>query len=114
MSLYRCTIAHDGDRRQIIVHWDDDNPNRAICSPVTVPAAELDEARLIHELGRSGFRLVSADSDNIGRGWAIVARSQTDRPFYNPIDQTWHTYLTDDAKRDIAATWPDAAVPGAR
>lgn len=114
MSLYRCTIANDGDNRQIIVHWDDNDPNRHIVAPVTVPAAELDEDGLAYELGRGGFRLVSTGSDNVSRGWAIVARTQTDRPFYNPLDQSWHTYLTNDAKRTIAATWPDAAVPGKR
>ena len=42
MSLYRCTIANDGDQRQIIVQWDDNNnPNRHIVAPATVPAAEL-------------------------------------------------------------------------
>jgi hypothetical protein len=114
MSLYRCTIANDGDQRQIIVQWDDNNPNRHIVAPVTVPATELNEDRLAHELARSGFRLASIGSDNVGRGWAITARIQSDRPFYSPLDQTWHTYLSDDAKRAIAAKWPDAAVPGVR
>jgi hypothetical protein len=79
MSLYRCTIAEDRDNRQIIVHWDDNDPNRHIMAPVTVPAGELDEDRLAHELARAGFRVVSIGSDNVGRGWAIVARTQ-DRP----------------------------------
>ncbi len=114
MSLYRCTIARDGDRRQIGVHWDDLNPNRHITAPVTVPAAELDERRLEHELGRMGFRLASTDSDNVGRGWAIVARIQSDRPFFNPIDGTWYAFLDDEDKRTIRDKWPEAEVPGVR
>jgi hypothetical protein len=112
VSLYRCTIAHDRDKRQIIVHWDDNDPNRHIVAPVTVTATDLDEHRLVHELGAMGFRLVSTGSDNIERGWAIVARTHTDRPFYSPIGQTWYAYLPDDVKRAIADKWPDAVVPG--
>ena len=114
MSLYRVTIANDGDKRQIIVAWDDENPNRHIVAPVTVAASELDEARLEHELGRMGFRLVSADSDNIGRGWAIAASRNSNHPFYNPADRSWCAYLDANAKRTIADKWPDAVVPGAR
>lgn len=112
MSLYRTTIAHDGGNRQIIVHWDDHDPNTHIVAPVTVPAAELDEARLQHELGSMGFRIASSDSDNVGRGWAIVSRLHTDRPFYNPIERSWYAYLSDDAKREIASKYPGARVPG--
>lgn len=114
MSLYRATIAHDRDERQIVVHWDDNDPNRHIVAPVSVPAGELDDARLAHELGRMGFRLVSTDSDNIGRGWAVVARNQSDRPFFNPLDGSWNAFLHDHVKEEIAERWPDAAVPGAR
>lgn len=115
MSLYTCTIAIDGgDKRQVIVHWDDRDPNRHIVAPVTVPADELDEKRLTEVVGSMGFRMVSTGSPNIARGWAIVGRLRTDRPFYNPLDQSWNTYLTDDAKRAIADKWPDAQVPGVR
>ncbi len=114
MSLYRVTIANDGDKRQIIVAWDDNDPNRHIVAPVTVAASELDEARLEHELGRMGFRLASVDSDNIARGWAIVSRTRTDHPFYNPLDGSWCAYLDAPTKRAIAEKWPDADVPGAR
>lgn len=114
MSLYRCTIATDGDRRQIIVHWDDNDPNRHIVAPISVAAGELDEQRLAHELSRSGFRIASTGSDNIGRGWAIVSHTRTDWPFYNPITGDWCAYLSDDVKRSIAATWPTASVPGVR
>jgi hypothetical protein len=55
MSLYRCTIARDGTKRQIIVHWDDNDPNRHIVAPQTVPADELDEARLAQVVGSMGF-----------------------------------------------------------
>lgn len=114
MSLYRCTIANDGDRRQIIVHWDDNDPNRHIVAPTTIGAGDLDEQRLALELSRAGFRIASTDSDNIGRGWAIVAHARRDWPFYNPISGDWCAFLSDDVKRAIAATWPAASVPGAR
>ena len=114
MSLYQCTIANDGARRHIIVHWDDNDPNRHVVAPVTVAAEDLTEARLVHELESMGFRLVSTDSDNIGRGWAIVTHSRTDWPYYNPLDGNWYTFLSDDVKRAIADKWPDAAVPGVR
>lgn len=112
--LYRCSIARDGDHRQIIVHWDDLDPNRHITAPVTVPVAELDESRLEHELGRKGFRLASSDSDNVGRGWAIVARIQSDRSFFNPINRIWCSSISGEEKRAINDKWPGAEVPGAR
>ncbi|WP_036376513.1 hypothetical protein [Mycolicibacterium austroafricanum] len=112
MSLYTTTIALDGDKRQIIVHWDDNDPNTHITAPVTVPAADLDESRLEHELGRMGFRIASAGSDNVGRGWAVVSRLHTDRPFYNPLDSSWYAYLPSDVKREIASKYPGSRVPG--
>lgn len=112
MSLYTCTIARDGDNRQVIVHWDDRDPNRHIVAPVTACAGDLDEKRLADLVGSMGFRIVSAGSDNIGRGWAIVGRLRTDHPFYNPLDESWCAYLTDEDKRAIADKWPDARVPG--
>lgn len=114
MSLYTCTIANDGAQRQVVVHWDDKDPNRHVVAPVTLPANGLDECRLAEAVGSMGFRIVSADSDNVGRGWAIVARSNSDRPFYNPIDQSWNAFLPEDVKRAIADKWPGAAVPGVR
>lgn len=114
MSLYRCTIAHDGANRQIVVHWDDNDPNRHIVAPTTIPASETSEDRLAHELGRMGFRVVSTDSDNIGRGWAVVAHTRADWPFYNPLTQGWCAYLDDTAKQGIRARWPEADVPGVR
>lgn len=113
MSLYRCTIATDGDRRQIIVHWDDNDPNRHIVAPITVEASDLDEERLAHELGRSGFRIASTGSDNIGRGWAIVSHTRTDWPYFNPVDGGWYSFLSETVKHTIAETWPTASVPGA-
>lgn len=112
MSLYRCTIAHDRADRQIIVHWDDNDPNRHIVAPTTIVAGEITEERLAHELGRMGFRVVSTDSDNIGRGWAIVAHTRSDWPFYNPLTQGWCAYLDDRTKAEIRAKWPEAVVPG--
>ncbi len=114
MSLYYCTIANDGPLRQIVVHWDDNDPNRHIVAPVTVPAVSLDETRLAAELAGMGFRLVSTESDNIDRGWAIVARAQLDRPFYNPLDGDWYAYLSDAVKREIANKWPNADIPGTK
>jgi hypothetical protein len=112
--LYKWTIARDGDRRQIVGHWDDLNPNRHIVAPFAVAAAELDENRLAHELGRMGFRIVSGGSDNAGRGWGIVAPTRSDLPFYNPIDQSWYAYLDEGAQRAIVDKWPDVDVPGVR
>jgi hypothetical protein len=43
-----------------------------------------------------------------------VAPSNSDRPFYNPLDGDWWPYLNDDQKREIRSKYPDAAVPGAR
>lgn len=114
MSLYRCTIAHDGENRQIIVHWDDDDPNRHIVAPASIAASDVTEDRLAHELGRMGFRVVSTDSDNVGRGWAIVAHARSDWPFYNPLTNGWCSHLDDETKRGIKAQWPDAVVPGVR
>lgn len=113
MSLYLTTIAHDGDNnRQIIVHWDEHDPNTHIVAPVAVAAEELDDARLEHELGRMGFRIASTSSDNIGRGWAIAARLRSDWPFYNPLDGTWNAFLSDEVKQEIRAKYPSARVPG--
>lgn len=112
MSLYRCTIANDGSRRQIVIHWDDNDANRIIVAPVAVPTSELNEERLIHEIGRMGFRLASTESDNVERGWAIVAHLRKDWPFYNPLDGSWHAFLDDETKRSIRERWPDADVPG--
>lgn len=118
MAYYTCTIARDGDGdRQISIHWDDNDPNRHITAPVTVPADELDEARLALEVGRLGFRVISNDSDNIDRGWAIVSRSFTsettsDHSFYNPITGGWQAYLSAVDKNEIRTKYPAARVPG--
>lgn len=117
MAYYTCTIAHDDDNRQIIIHWDDHDPNRHLVTPVSVPASELDEARLVHEVGRMGFRIISTDSDNVGRGWAIVSRSFTREStaqhyFYNPLTNGWQTYLSETDKNMIRTKYPDARVPG--
>lgn len=114
MSLYHCTIAHDGDKRQVIVHWDDNDPNRHIVAPCTVPADTLDESSLARIISSMGFRIATDSSDNVERGWAIVARTNSDRPFYDPLDGDWRTFLTDEQKRKIRDKWPGAAVPGVR
>lgn len=112
MSLYHCTISRDGNDRQSIVHWDDNDAGRDIVAPCTMPATELDEARLAGVVGSMGFRIASEHSDNIGRGWAIVSPNNRDRPFYDPIDRDWRAYLSDDRKREIRDSYPDAVVPG--
>lgn len=114
MSHYIATIARDGDaKRQIVVHWDDNNPNRHVCAPVTVGAGELDETKLSSVLGSMGFRVVDdAGADNVGRGWATVTRIRDDRPFFNPLDSSWHSYLSEEIKDKIRATYPGASVPG--
>ena len=108
MSTYKAFIAKDGNRFQVSVCWDDNDPNRFITAPFPLePSDDLD-----NQLGRAGYRLVSNDSDNIGRGWALVSRMATDRPFYDPVAQTWRSSLSDDAKQKIRAKYPDASVPG--
>lgn len=114
MSLYHCTIARDGDKRQVVVHWDDNNPNRHIVAPYTVPADSLDESSLAHILSSMGFRVATGSSDNVGRGWAIVARIDSARPYYNPLNGNWCTFLTGEQGRDIRSRYPDASVPGVR
>lgn len=113
MSLYRCTIALDGeDRRQINIHWDDNDPNRLIVAPYDVAAVGFDEQRLADVVGTMGFSIASTCSDNVGRGWAIVSRLNRDRPFFNPVDHRWYSFLPDDVQREIRAKYPDADVPG--
>ncbi|MBR7514144.1 hypothetical protein KC219_28700, partial [Mycobacterium tuberculosis] len=41
-------------------------------------------------LGRAGYRVVSTDSDNLGRGWAMVARSSSQHSFYDPVSAGWY------------------------
>lgn len=114
MAYYTATIARDGDaRRQIAVHWDDNNPNRHIIAPVTVATDELDEEKLSHVLASMGFRIISGDSDNVGRGWAVVSRAKSAHLFFNPLDGTWRSHLSDETKEQIRTTYPGAAVPGA-
>jgi hypothetical protein len=114
MGYYHATICRDGDAgHQVVVHWDDNDPNRFIYAPIAV-AGEVTEQKLADAVATQGWRIVSFDSDNVGRGWAIVARSEPTRPFYDPISQGWCTFLTDDQKRAIAAKYPDAVVPGVR
>ncbi|KXO91096.1 Uncharacterised protein (plasmid) [Tsukamurella tyrosinosolvens] len=112
MSLYHCTIALDGDNRQVIVHWDDNDANTHIVAPITIAASELDEAKLVHLVASMGFRMVSTGSDNVGRGWAIVARTNSNHPFYDPIAREWRAFLSDDQKAAIRTQYPDATVPG--
>ena len=36
MCYYTATICNDGDRQQIVVHWDDNDPNRFIYASIVV------------------------------------------------------------------------------
>jgi hypothetical protein len=112
MGYYMATICNDGTGVQIVVHWDDLDPNRFITSPIKLRFPIADEAELENHLGTQGWRVVSNGSDNVGRGWAIVARRDTRWPFYNPISEQWQVFLTDAEKCEIAQRWPDARVPG--
>lgn len=107
MAYYRATIARDGDNVQLIVHWDDNDPNRFITAPRTL-SGTITEDELAHELGRDGYRVVSTESDNVGRGWAIVTRANTDHRFYDPISGGWYTFLTENQKAEIREMYPDA------
>jgi hypothetical protein len=109
MGYYTTTICKDDDRHQVVTHWDDHDPNRFIYAPVTV-TGELTEQKLADAVASQGFRIVSTSSDNIGRGWAIVARP--DHRFYDPISHDWYSYLSNEQKDAITATYPGASVPG--
>ena len=109
MSQYKAFIAKDGKHFQVSVCWDDNDPNRFITAPF--PLADPDD--LAVQIERAGYRLVSTESDNVGRGWAIVTRAnQTERPYYDPVSRTWHAALSDDIKQQIRAKYPDAVVAG--
>ncbi|MEN4464152.1 hypothetical protein VXE65_19115 [Mycolicibacterium conceptionense] len=111
MSIYTATICKDSDRHQVVVHWDDNDPNRFIYAPVTV-TGDMTEDTLAKAVASQGFRVVSIGSDNVGRGHAYVARIHSDRPFYDPVSNGWYAYLSDQRKAAIAAKYPTARVPG--
>ncbi|WP_165614953.1 hypothetical protein [Mycolicibacterium conceptionense] len=109
MGYYTTTICKDGDRHQVVTHWDDHDPNRFIYAPVTV-TGEMTEQKLADAVAAQGFRIVSTGSDNIGRGWAIVDRH--DHRFYDPISGDWYSFLSNEQKDAITAKYPGADVPG--
>lgn len=118
MAYYTATIAidrgarNDRDGRQIVVHWDDNDPNRFIYAPISVDHPLTGEAELVELLAGQGWRVVSDGSDNVGRGWAIVTRKDKRLPFYNPLSRSWQAFLSDDEKRAVREKYPDATVPG--
>jgi hypothetical protein len=109
VCYYTTTICKDGDRHQVVTHWDDHDPNRFIYAPVTV-TGEMTEQKLADAVASQGFRIVSNGSDNIGRGWAIVKRP--DHRFYDPISGDWYSFLSNEQKDAITAKYPGADVPG--
>lgn len=111
LAYYKAYIANDGGRYQVSVVWDENDPNRFISAPFPLADNATDED-LVHELGRAGYRLVSFDSDNFGRGWAIVARRENRHCFYDPISQEWYSFLSDAQKSEIRKKYPDARVAG--
>lgn len=113
MSLYKAYIANDQakHKKQVSVVWDDNDPNRFITAPFPIDE-QATEDDLAAALGRAGYRVVSTDSDNLGRGWAMVARSSSQHSFYDPVSAGWYAYLTDEQKDEIRRLYPDAAVPG--
>lgn len=112
MAYYKATICRDGAGSQVVVHWDENDPNRFITAPRMVPGGLVDARHLEEVLESDGWRLASAGSDNIGRGWAIVKRRESQWTFYNPITRDWYMFLSDDDKARIRETYPDAEVPG--
>lgn len=66
---------------------DDDDPNTVIAQTFTAKAITNDVIE--QAAARIGFRVVSTDSDNAARGWALVTRFDSDRPFFNPADRSW-------------------------
>lgn len=117
MAYYMATICidrgphNDQNGSQIVVHWDDNDPNRFITAPITVNHPVTSETELRSLLESAGYSIVSHDSDNIGRGFAIVKRSAPGRPFYHPVKREWVAALWDDDKREIRAKYPDAKIP---
>jgi hypothetical protein len=120
MAYYMATICidhgpqNDKDGSQIVVHWDDSDPNSVITAPIVYGYPITDEATLEILLRDAGWSVVSHGSDNIGRGFAIVKRTDQRHPFFNPVTRSWFSFLTDDQKREIRAKYPDANVPGTR
>lgn len=102
MTEYRAFISKDGDNLQVSVCWDYDDPNRFITAPRPLPGT-VTEADLEHELGRDGYRLLSAEADNLGRGWALVATR--DGRAWDPVTSTWCASLDDEQKRKILDTY---------
>ncbi|GAB5005464.1 MULTISPECIES: hypothetical protein [Mycobacterium] len=86
---YILTVCRDRERsgHQLVVHWDDDDPNTVIAQTFTAKAITNDVIE--QAAARIGFRVVSTDSDNAARGWALVTRFDSDRPFFNPADRSW-------------------------
>lgn len=113
MSLYKAYIANDQatHKKQVSVVWDDNDANRFITSPFPIDE-QATEDDLAEALGRAGYRVVSTDSDNLGRGWAMVARSSAQHSFYDPVSESWYAHLSDEQKKEIRRRYPDAAVPG--
>lgn len=119
MSLYMATICTDRgpqnnrDGRQIVVHWDDNDPNTAMPSGVINYAHPITDEQVLAVLLRDeGWTVVSFDSDNIGRGFAIVKRTDQRHPFFNPVTRTWQYFLSDQDKEEIRAKYPHAQVAG--
>lgn len=117
MAYYMATICidrgaqNDQDGRQIVVHWDDKNPNSAITAPIMYAHPITSELVLEVLLRDEGWTVVSRGSDNIGRGFAIVKRTDTRHPFFNPVARAWQMFLTDSDKEEIRTKYPDADVP---
>jgi len=116
VAYYTATICKDGSGCQVVVHWDDNDPNRFITTPTLVDHPITDGTELESVLEAQGWIMVSRDSNNIGRGWAIVKRKRDSathyRPFFNPLDRGWYGSLSDEVKWQIRATFPEATVPG--
>lgn len=119
MSYYMATICRDRKHNstQVVVHWDDNDPSRAIGSPIDIDG-EVTEETLAEAVASAGWRVTSIASDNIARGWAIVTRANVPRPgwpawtFYDPITGGFSSSLTEENKREIKAKYPDAVIPG--
>ena len=117
MCLYTATICIDRgpqnnqDGRQVVVHWDDNDPNRAI--GIIQYGHPITDERVLEVLLRdNGWSVVSKHSDNVGRGFAIVKRTDPRHPWFNPTDWTWKSYLSDGDKEQIRLKFPEANVPG--
>lgn len=86
---YRLTVCQDtADRRRFyfVVHWDDNDPNTMITQ--VAEAGPITNEAIADAALSMGFSVVSHDSDNAARGWAVVTRNGS-HPWFDPVARAW-------------------------